>query len=139
MRWKDKGSQLSKLMKNLPNPVEKIEEENQFDQLMKNLSTLMGDKRRKRTDFQEKGSSLFRPFISIIHGWPASFLFACSGRLNGGPSHGQSGVNWGEGYCCLSRVLLIELAKQLLKMLYHRSWFPYISFFWIAFPVDKVV
>ena len=123
-------------MKNLPNQVGGTEEENQLDQSMKNLPTLMGDRGGKPTDFQEAGSDLFRPFISAVLGWLASLFFGDLGRLDGRPSHERSGVNRGGGCCRLGGVLLMKLAKQLSKMLYCRGWFLRTFFFWIAFPVD---
>lgn len=56
----------------------------------------MGYRRGKLINFQKKGLGLFRPFISTVFGWPASFLFDSPSELDNEPSHGWSGVNWGE-------------------------------------------
>ena len=90
----------------------------------------------KPTDFQEESSGFFRPFISAVLGWPASLLFGSPGGLDGGPSHGWSGVNRGGGRYRLGGVLSMELAEQLSEMLHHQGWFLRIFFFWVAFPVD---
>ena len=50
-RWKDKGNQLFKLMKNIPNLVRETREENQLDQSMKNLLILTENRGEKPTDF----------------------------------------------------------------------------------------
>ena len=88
---------------------------------MKNLLILTGDRGRKPTDFLEEGLSLFRFFISAIFDWRTLLLFGGPGGLDGGPSHGRSGVNQGRDRCWLGEVLLMELAKKLSKMLHHQG------------------
>lgn len=71
----------------------------------------MGDRGRKSTDFLEKGLDLFSPLMSFVLGSLALLLFGGPSRLDGGPSHGRSGVNQGEDYYRLGRILSMELAE----------------------------
>ena len=74
------------------------------------------DWRGKPTDFQEKGSGLFSPFISTVFGWSASLLFHNRG-FDSWLGHWRCGVNGLRGCYWLVRMIFVEQANKLPEVL----------------------
>ena len=98
----------------------------------------MEDKGGKPTDFQKEGLGIFSSFIGAVLSWPALLLLYgyWSDSWFGHRSYSVDGLR---DHCSLIRMILVEQADELPKVLDRWSWLLSILFFWIAFPGYQIV
>ena len=86
-------------------------------------------------------SVFFSSFITAIGCWSALLLFwsIVSCWLNSWPSHWWCSVNGFRGCCWLARMIIVEWANELSKMLNSHCKLLNIFFFWIIFSKNQII
>ena len=86
----------------------------------------------------KRSSVRFSLFVSAV-GWSSLSLFGRSSQFDCWSSHRWCGVNSRWSYGWLVRIVFVEWADKLSKVLDYWSWLPGILFLWISFPWDQIV
>ena len=103
-------------------------------------------KKAKNTIKIKRSSVFFSSFVSALAWWSTSLSFRSrrSDRwlgcwLDGWPGHRWCSVDGLRGRCRLVRMIFVERADELPKVLNGRCRLPGIFFFWITFPRNQIV